>query len=346
MNRVRFSGSVLLLVLMAGPVPAQDDIPTTSGFSGFVLAAPGIFDVESNLIVTGSPLLDDVGSPQIESIFAQPPSNSAAAFLLGGELNYTFSATRTQLFFGNRLEDLLRLDVAFGLGARQELPDGSILAASFLLTPMQLKLWADPYVEGEDRVSTELNFPGLRLRWGRILKTGLELTATVRQYRFDDEKSGEWLIGEGRLDPDQQATLDRDGEVWRLQALYRIDVKQHRFEPAVRYIADNHNGAAIANKGYTLQLTYLYLSPKIVLDVNVAYGKRKADEVNPIYDQTMEADRGGVALAAFIPVRLFNSRGWSVFVGGEIFGENANIDFYDSRIASVNAGLVWRHRRQ
>ena len=345
MSRAVFWTTVLLVALTSRPVVAQDDIPKTSGFSGFVLAGPGYFNIESNLIVTGSPLLDDVGTPQIESIFDPPLSQSAPALLIGGELNYTFAGTRTQLFFGTRLEDILRLDIAVGIGVRQELPDESILAASFLFTPLELKFWADPYIEGEDRVRTGLNFPGVRLRWGRILKTGLELTATVRRYRLDEEKSGDWLIGEGRLNPGQQPLLDREGHVLRLQALYRIDVKRHRFEPAVRYVNDDHNGGAIANKGYSLQLTYLYLSPKVVLDANVIYGKRTADELNPIYDVTLDADRLGVALTAIIPVRLFKSSGWSVFAGGEIFRENANIDFYDSRIASITGGLIWRHRR-
>lgn len=345
MNKALSWTSVLSIVLTSGPVLAQDDIPKTSGFSGFVLAGPGYFNVESNLIVAGAPLLDDVGNTQIESIFDPPSAQSAPAFLLGGELNYTFAGTRTQLFFGSRLEDLLRLDIAFGLGVRQALPDESILAASLLLTPAELKFWSDPYVEGEDRVRTGLNFPGVRLRWGRILRTGLELTATARRYRHDAEKSGEWLIGEGRLDPDEQPLLDRDGDVLRLQALYRIDVKRHRFEPAVRYVNDAHDGAALANEGYSLQLTYLYLSPKVVLDANLLYGKRKADEAHPVYGEVLDADRWGVALTAFIPVRLFKSSGWSVFAGGEVFRENANIEFFDSRISALTAGLIWRHRR-
>lgn len=345
MSRAVFWTTVLLVALTSRPVVAQDNIPKTSGFSGFVLAGPGYANVESSLLVTGSPLLDDVGNTQIESIFDPPSSNSAPAFLFGGELNYTFASTRTQLFFGNRLEDLLRLDLVVGLGVRQELPDESILAASLLLTPLELKFWSDPYIEGEDRERTGLYFPGVRLRWGRILKTGLELTATFRQYRHDEEESGDWLIGEGRLNPDQQPLLDRDGDILRLQALYRIEVKRHRFEPAVRYVNDDHNGAAIANKGYSLRLTYLYLSPKVVLDANVIYGNREADEAHPVYGEVLDADRWAAGLAAFIPVRLFKSSGWSVLVGGEIFRENANIDFFDSRIGMVWAGLVWRHRR-
>jgi len=159
-------GVAVLVGIACHSIVAQDDIPKTSGFSGFALLGPGYFNVEHSLLVTGAPLLDDVGTPQIESIFDPPPSGSAPALLVGFELNYTFSSTRTQLYLGSRLEDLLRLDILIGLGVRQELPDSSILAASLLLTPLELKYWSDPYIEGEDRKRTGLYFPGIRIRWG------------------------------------------------------------------------------------------------------------------------------------------------------------------------------------
>ena len=338
--------AVLLAALTAQPAMAQDDIPETSGFGGFVLVGAGYFNVESNLIVTGAPLVSDVGNAQIASIFDAPTSGSSGAVPFSAELNYTFAGTRTQLFFGNRLEDMLRLDVVFGIGVRQELPDKSILAASLLVTPAELKFWSDPYVEGEDRTPTALNWPGLRLRWARILKTGLEVTATARRYRHDEENSGDWLISQGRLTPQDQPLLNRDGDILELQALYRIDVKRHRFEPTVRYIDDNHDGAAMANSGYSLQLTYLYLSPKVVLDANVLYGNRKGDAVHPVYGEALDADRWGAALTALIPVTLFNSRAWSVFVSGEVLRVKANIDFFDTRLAELMAGLIWRAPRR
>jgi hypothetical protein len=338
--------SLLLILLAVNAAEAQDQIPETSGFSGYGLLGPGYFNVESNLIVTGAPLLSDVGEPQIESIFDGPSAQSSAAFLLALEINYTFASTRTQLFLGNRIEDLLRLDIAYGLGVRQELPDGSILAASFLLTPLHLKFWADPYVEGEDRKATELNFPGFRLRWGSILGSGLELTLTDRFYSFDEEKSGSWLVDEGRLDPREQPVLNRDGDVLRFQMLYRFYLKnQHRFEPALRLVNDRHEGAAIANKGFSFRLTYLYISPKVILDANGVWGQNRSDAIHPVYGEVLDASRWGAALTAFVPVNLFQKNGWSVFAGVEIFEENVNVDFFDSRIASINVGLIWRHRR-
>jgi len=344
-NKAAFVVMLLLTAVTLRSAVAQDDIPTTSGFSGYGLVAPGYFNVQSSLLVTGTPLLADVGTAQIESIFEAPTSGSVPALVLGLELNYTNASTRTQLFFGNRIEDILRLDIAFGLGIRQELGDMGILAVSALLTPTELKFWADPYVEGEDRQPTSLDYPGARLRWGRILKTGLELTGTFRQYRHGEENSGNWLIEQGRLDPAQKSLLARDGNIIQVQALYRIDVKRHRFEPAVRYINDDHDGAALAKKGFSLQLTYLYREPKFVLDANLVFGHRKADAVHPIYDETLTSDRWGVAFKAFIPIRPFKRTGWSIFVGGEIFQENVNVDFFDSRIGSIDVGVLWRHRR-
>ena len=297
-------------------------------------------------MVTGPPLIDDLANQQIQSIFERPKQQNTPALPLSGEINYAFARSRTQLFFGIRLEDILRLDAPIGLGIRQELPDKSIIAASFLLTPTDLKFWADPYVENEDRIKTGLSFRGVRLRWGRILKTGLELTATYRRYQYDDEKSGNWLISQGRLNPNDKPSLSRDGEVLRLQALYRIEVKQqHRFEPALRYVDNRHDGEAIANNGVSFQLTYLYLSPKILLDFNLGFGQRKAQGVHPVYGTTLETDRLGGAVSIFYPVKRYESSALSLVLIGEYFREDVNVDFFDTRIGMILFGIAWRHRR-
>jgi hypothetical protein len=324
---------------------AVDKIPETSGFRGSVVVLPGYFNVQSNLIVKGPPLLDDVGNTRIDSIFTSGESQSAPGFAIGGEINYTFSGTGTQVFFGNRLEDLLRLDLAFGLGVRQRLGNAGILAASVLTTPLELKVWSDPYVEGEDRVATEVNRPGIRLRWSRVMQTGLDLTLTARDYRHDDENSGDWLIDQGRLDPADQPLLSREGTAWRAEALYRIDSKnrKHRFEPLLRYNNDNHDGGAVANRGLTAKLTYFYFTPRVIYDANFVYGRRKADELHPVYGRTLDWDRYGGALTLIIPFKVGERSRWNLLIGGEYFRETSNIDFFDTKIASVNVGVLWRY---
>jgi len=156
----------------------------------------------------------------------------------------------------------------------------------------------------------------------------------------------DWLISQGRLNASEQPLLERNGGVLRIMALYRIDVQdRHRFEPAVRYITDNHEGGAIANQGYTLKLTYLYRSPKLLIDVNLGFGERKADEINPVYGETWKAKRLGGAVSVVYPVKKYKSSVLALIVIGELFRENSNLNFYDSNLNSVIFGIVWRHRR-
>lgn len=337
---------MLILVLFSYPSLAQDKIPETSGFSGYLLTGPGVFSIESNLLVTGPPLLQDAGKAEIESIFKAPEAKLAFAWPFAGEINYTFAKSRTQIFLGNRLEDILRLDVPFGIGVRQELTKAGILAVSVLTTPTDLKFWSDPYVEGVERIETDLKFRGARLRWGEIFNTGLELTATMRWYRHKYEKSGEWLIDQGRLNPEKKHLLNRDGQVIRLQALYRIQLKRHRLEPTFRYVIDDHDGAAMANNGYSIKLTYIFLSKKVVLDANVVYGARKFRETHPVYQKTLEANRMGLALTAFIPIKVTDKYRLLIWMSGEIFREEANVDFFNSQFATIMGGIMYQHVRK
>ena len=345
--KLRFCTLALLLILAASPIAAQDHIPETSGFSGFAMLGGTYFGVASNFLVGGKPIvLNEVGDALIPSIFAGPSTNTSPGLAGGGEVNYTFSSSRTQIFLGNRLEDLLRLDLVFGLGVRQQIGKAGILAGSVLYTPAELEFWVDPYIQGEVRQATEMTLPGYRLRWSEVFGTGLELTLTDRFYEFDQEASGAWLASQGQLDPSLLPLLDRNGDILRFQALYRIDAGRHRFEPALRLVDDRHDGKAMANDGYSVQLTYLWRSPKVILDVNVLYGSRTGKAVNPIYLRRLDSDRWGAALTAFIPVRKYERSVLSVFVGGEYFRENTNIDFYDSAVNMVTAGVIWRHIRK
>lgn len=342
---VPFAGMVLAFAFL--PATAADSIPETSGFSGFVLGGGTYWNVASNLFFDVSPIvLKDVGHPRIDSIFEAPSSNTSPGLLVGGEVSYTFSSTRTQLYLGSRFEDLLRLDPVVGIGVRQQAGSAGIIAASFLFTPLTEERWADPYVEGVERRPTDFSFPGFRLRWSGIFGTGLEVTITDRFYNFNDESSGDWLVSEGRLDPADQPLLDRDGDSLQIQALYRIDVNRHRLEPAVRWAQDRHDGAAVANTGFGFQLTYLYRSPRVVVDANVLYGFRKAKETNPIYGQAVDGDRLGVGLTAFIPLKTYSSSSLSFMVGGEMLRQDANVDFFDSELGMVLAGVIWRHVRK
>lgn len=349
LNWLKCKKYVFLSLIIWGAYPshsvfAQDNIPDSTGLSGFVLIGPGYSDISTNLVASGSPMIGAVGFKTIASIYDSPEARGMPSFAFAGEVNYTFGKSRTQLFFGNRLEDILRLDVAYGVGVRQELKDKSIVAASVLFTPLTLKFFADPFVENEERNKTKMDQPGIRLRWGKMFKTGLELTLTLRKFQFEEDKSGAWLIDQGRLEEFQKGLLIRNGSVWKAQILYRIEFnKKHRLEPTIRYIYDDREGGAIAGQGYVLKLTYLYITPKFILDINVLYDQSKGKQTHPIYDKILDNDRSGIAFNAIVPIKKYTTSRLNVFAGFEVFRENSTIAFYSSTIQWVNVGFIWRH---
>ena len=337
---------LLTLFLPVIGLVGQIKIPETSGFGGYFLTGPGVFSVKSNLLVTGPPLTGDVGDPVISSIFEQAGSNSSFAFPLAGELNYTFSKSKTQLFFGNGLEDILRLDVPVGIGVRQQLKDSSMLTLRILTTPLTLKFWEDPYVELEERERTYLNFNGVRFRWSGMFRTGFEFTTTIRKYKFDNERSGDWLISEGRLDASDQPLLNRDGYVYRFRLLYQFNLDQkHILRPAISYINDDHKGEAIANQGYALKLNYLRRSQKFIFDANFRIGQRFATADHPVYDDKIDSFRFGAGVSLFIPFKFFNSNRWNIWVSADYMLENSQVDFFDSSLKGVMGGLMYRVNR-
>ena len=100
----------------------------------------------------------------------------------------------------------------------------------------------------------------------------------------------------------------------------------------------------MANNGPSVQLTYLYLTPKLVVDINLLFHSYEAKEIHPVYGQVLDAKRWGATITAFWD--LFKAKRWRVMLSAEYISEDANIDFFDSRVSAAHVGVVWRYRRQ
>jgi hypothetical protein len=336
-------------LVMLGAVPAlsaQDVIPQTTGFGGFGILAPGVFAGRTSFFASGPPLVGAITRPVTASVFEAPEQLKAGAILFGGELNYTFAKSRTQLFMLGALEDVFQFDVAIQLGVRQELPDKSIVTVLGIFTPFPQKLWVDPYVEGIPRSFEAAQFPGFRIGWRNILGSGLELTFTDRFFVFDSEQSGQWLVSQGRLAPEDVDLLDRNGDNLSFRAAYRLRKGPHRFEPSVTYGRDNRDGAAMASDGFGARLNYRYLNPKVSVDANLAFAQRDHFEVHPIYDTRISRDRLGTSVTAAIPIVLLGSNRWNLWSTVEYIAENANVDFFEQRIFAWTLGVGYRNLRR
>lgn len=341
----KIPGLILITFLITLTAMAQVRIPDSTGFSGYFVVSGGLLNAKTNLIASGAPAIDNVSNRVIRSIDQTPSQVNSSALAFGGELNYTFGRSGTQLYLGNRLEDILRLDAVVGVGIRQRLKNNSIWAVSFLFTPITLKFWEDPYVEGFPRRKTELNFPGFRIRGSNLFGTGLELTASFRRYTFDDERSGVTLLSQGRLQEEDLALLNRNGNTKHFEAAYWFNNKGHSIVPKLQYLIDDHKGKAIANQGYRFQVTYIFASPKFIINTNVRYGKRYFEELHPVYDKKMEGDRFGASLTLSKRIFTMQKSGLYLFLNGEYYGEELNVDFFDSRMSMVGLGLFWQHLR-
>jgi hypothetical protein len=304
----------------------------------------GYINGQSSQVYKGTPALNPIGNPIIHSIYDTPEINGTGILGISGELSYTFGKSRTQLHIGNRLEDFLRLDVTFGLGVRQELNDSSIIALTLLHTPTSLKFWSDPFVEDETRVETNLNFPGLRFRWNRILRTPLEFTAVARRYVFANETSGQWLSNEQRISESEKELLNRNGMIYRLMIAYLFEFNGHKLLPSIRYNLDNHQGAAVFNQGYDAKFTYIYFNKKILLDINLAFGQSSAQENHPVYNKIYKTNRYLAGCNLFIPILSFKKSHLNLLIFSEYLLSDANIAFYKSSYSALGLGLLWKAR--
>ena len=335
---------IVLLVLSAGgllgaaPAYSMLPIPQESGFSGFINLGVGAITAKSNTIAGNS--LATIGEERIDSLTESPDSENDVIPLINGELAYTFASTRTQLYLGNSFEDFIRFDTAALAGVRQELPDKSIAALSYVFSAIRTEVWTDPYVVGQDRTKTDRTSSGLRLGYDKILGSDFEIQFTWRSIDLDEERSGLTQLG---LPPDQAKLLDREGDSYEFEVIYPFRFKQgkHILAPAFSYRRLDLDGEAMANDHYQGQVTYAYIGERFSVTGNLIFGIADADKTNPIYLEKREDDIYGVSLTVFYR-RFLDVQGLSLVGTAAYFRSDSNIDFYDTTIGLLGLSVLYR----
>jgi hypothetical protein len=335
----------VLMVLGVGSAAALDPIPQKSGFTGFIRPGVGYLSFKSNLVA--SFLGYDLSDEKIDSITDKPDSQGSGIVLVPFSIEYTFASTRTQLFLGTDLTDLIRFDMSQQFGVKQGIGSWGILQGGVLFSGIPAKVWRDPYVEGVDRSDTDRDSMGARLVWDRIFGSGLQVQYTYRKIDIDDEKSGQFLVNRGDITAGQAKLLERDGKRHVADILYRFDFgKHHTLAPAFIYSYNDIDGDAMKNDTYDLQLTYGYLGDPFVFTGNIFIGQAEYDEDNPIYNKDQEDDRYGIQGTLYYrnPWNwgLFSSKPMNFYIGGAYVKTDSNIDFYDQEAIMTTAGVLFR----
>jgi hypothetical protein len=326
---------VVLLITFASSAYGQNmgAIPQESGFSGFVNAGGALWRVENNMVKKIGYF--QLGDDKINSYRDNPKSEYAVTPILNFNLRYTFASTRTQLFLGNQLEDLLRLDTATQIGVRQELPDQSVIGVSYIYSALVTEVYKDPYDTTGSRSGTERNINGARLSYENILSTDLSFQYTYRNIDIDKERSGRQLVSDGVITNSETDRLVRDGDQHDLEFLYRYvledGVAKHTLIPSFKYSRFDLDGDAMSNNAILFNLNYRYDMERFAFNVNGYYGYADYDERNPIYNKTRNENRYGFGIIGLYK-RFLDVQGLALTANVLMNRQDSNIDFYDSEI--------------
>lgn len=332
-----------ILLFTTNLAMALEPIPQESGFSGFIRPGVGVINYSGNMAAGLKRVDFDFAEERIDSLLDSPDSKTTAFAVINLQLAYTFASTRTQLFVGNDLEDLLRFDLVTQAGVRQELPDSSILAASYVFSGIPTKVWKDPYVVYLKRQETSRNSQGVRLIWDKILGSNLQLQYTYRVIDINTEASG-FFLG---LPYYQARLVRRDGNLHNAEILYRFNFAgKHWLVPAFRYAKHDLDGEARSRDAFDGQLTYLYTGDPIAFIVNGLIGYADYNKRNPIYNKTQDDNRYAIGAQVYyrnpFGWKPFGSEKFSLFGSVGYFLSDANIDFYDTEVITGLVGFQFR----
>lgn len=296
----------------------------------------------TNLIAGNN--VSNTGNNHVGSLTEGPDSETNAIPVLNFEANYTFADTRTQVYLGNQLEDLLRYDMSSLAGLRQELPDKSIVSLAYVFSAIPTSVWEDPYVVNAKRKKTDRSADGLRLGIDRILGTRIEAQFTWQDIAIDEEQSGRTqLIGNGNLSAEQANSLDRNGDAYtgKLTRPFFFQKMRHMLIPTLEYARYDLHGEAMAFDRYGMLLSYVFNAEKFNLITNLYYARADFDDENPIYDKTRDDDVFGASLSAFY--KKFLGVPQMNLVGAVVsYDSDSNINFYDTRITMASVSVLYR----
>jgi len=320
---------------------AIEPIPNQSGFNGFIQPGVGYLNIKSNMVAKFAGF--DLSNDSINSLSDEPNSESTAIVTLPFEIAYTFASTRTQLFLGSQLIDLLRFDFSQQLGVRQEIGGLGVFQGGVLFSGIPSKVWKDPYVVNQNRNDTTRDSTGVRLVWDQMLGSAFQVQYTYRKIDISSEKSGDFLgLGSG-----DRRRLKRDGDVHTGSVLYRFKFGQeHRLTPEFTLGYDDREGDARTNTNVGAQLTYSYLADPVSLILNGYYSYADYDKKNPIYDKTQEDDTYGVGATVYYKNpwnwSLLGSKPMNFFATGAYYYTDSNIDFYKQEVVLGTVGVLFR----
>ncbi|MCI0506126.1 MAG: DUF2860 domain-containing protein [Gammaproteobacteria bacterium] len=319
---------------------AFETIPDKSGFSGYLLFGGSYVNTSSNMLAGTK--TTDLTSTTTDSLTETPAGHDSLSATLLGEVRYTFAGQRTQLFAGQLLTDFIQYDVTDLAGVRHEFASLGIIGASYVFSGIVTTVWKDPYVVNAERADTKREMSGGRLSWEKLFDTRVSIQYTIRNIELD-ELSGTTQLS---LSGEEAGRLNRNGDLHELRLSYEAELNEHHtLTPEIIYDNADLIGQAMAAERYGIKLLHTYIRKErgMVLATAGSYTEADYNEVNPVYNETRNEQRYGLEFT-YMQFGLFKNYQSQIAVLTNLhyFKEDANLDFYDTRIYGVTLSLFYR----
>lgn len=329
---------LLTLPLLAGlsvPVLALQPMPEP-GFNAVISVGLAAGEIESNFLAEIDTVNVDLGSEKIDSLDS-PDSEDLTMAALNFDLGYTLSNGKTRFSLGNDFSDFIEFDRTTRISVRHDFDSLGNMRVDLLSPPaFTTEVYADPYQTGVDRKTTDQEVSGARFTWDKIFGTGLEFMASVKNIDIDDEFSGQAL----GLTSAQQRLLDREGDLVRIELGYLFNLNDsNSLRPSVGYVDRDLDGDAMSQDGVVVKLQHMYRGDSMTWGTVISYADFEGDKVNPIFNDVNDSEVFVFATSMAFPGSIGFLGKWTPNVGLRWGDSDSDIDFNDSSIWMVSAGL-------
>jgi len=325
-----FLMSISSTALVAAPIPEE------TGVSGYLNLGVMALKYKSNFLA--EVLSIDLGDSTITSLNEEPNDRNFFVPANNYLLAYTWAGSKTQVYFGNQLEDFLRGEIAVKTGIRKEFGGVGIFGLEALTSAVDIKVWTDPYLVNAERVNTSKSSRGARIIWDQILGSAAEIRVSSTKLELDTERSGT-AFG---LNAADRALLNREGDVNRVDIQYSFPFgKGHLMVPRLKFEDFDLDGKAVAYDGSVAELNYTFPAGSFRYITDVSYGKFKYDVVNPIYGVKDESRIFNFSTTLVWP-NVFGLKDWMGNTTFSYYSKDHDIDFYTTQAVGARIAMLYR----
>lgn len=314
-----------LLSLGILALPAHAALAPHSGLSGDISLNAGYASKSSNFNADGKKEIDSLN---------HKASEKSDTFLVPlGNIAYTFGAdNQQQVYAGTAEEDLAIGTLAFQVGYKYQLTDGTVIDAAVLPSLISHDVWRDPFVTTsakKKRTKSDADGIAYRLKLSNISGSPFSLD-----------------LAYGKLDIDHDEVTDpalrREGDIYHVKAQYNWALDKNTFvQPALIYRHFDADGRANRYDQYGMDVTFIKKLSRQQFALTAGYATRDFDHGSALFQNKVRDEDEYRLFAAYEYERPFNWQNWSLVALSGYKKTDSNIRFYDSSEYLVSLGAKY-----